>query len=75
MGKPKMTDWITVEYTADPEVTAAIEMYKDYIMEETRCISLKAVPCAEHLVNINGHPCRISVKKADKGKESESGNH
>lgn len=66
MAKLKVTDWITIEYTADEELSAAIEKHRAYIMNETRAVSLKAVPNAETFVNINGKPCKVTVRKADK---------
>ena len=59
----KVTDWISIEYsTDDPVLAAAIEAHRRYIMEETRCVSLKRVPLAEKSANINGKLCRITTR-------------
>ena len=65
MTKSKATEMLSVK-TSNMSLSAAIEKHRDYIMGEVRAVSLKAVPNAETLVNINGKPCKITVRKADK---------
>lgn len=62
----KVTDWISIEYsTEDPDLASALEEYREYIMEETRSVSLRRVPFAEKQVNINGRICRITTRKVE----------
>ena len=63
-SKLNMLDWVNIQYFADPELSEAIEKHRSYIMGETRCASLQRAENAGKIVNINGKPCKISIKKA-----------
>jgi len=63
-SKLKITDKIDIEYSADNELAQAIEEHKEYIKAETRCTSLRRVEKAGKLVDINGKPCRITIRKS-----------
>lgn len=74
-SKLKITDRIDIEYSADDEIAQAIEEYKEYIMAETLCNSLRRVKKASKLVNINGKPCRITVRKSTKEEVRDEHGH
>ena len=65
-SKLKITDRIDIEYAADDELAQAIEEHKEYIKAETLCNSLRRVEKASKLVNINGKPCAITIRKSTK---------
>ncbi|MBE6371848.1 MAG: isoleucine--tRNA ligase [Lentisphaerae bacterium] len=60
----EVTDRIAVTYTADPEVAAALNSFRDYITNETLCSSFDAAADAEHAFDLNGKDCKVTVRKA-----------
>ena len=60
----EVTDRIAVTYTADAEVAAALNSFRDYITNETLCSSFDAAADAEHAFDLNGKDCKVTVRKA-----------
>ena len=60
----EVTDRIEIDYAAGSEVAAALESFRDYIANETLCSSFRSAESAEHEFDLNGKPCKVTVRKA-----------
>ncbi|MBF8982105.1 isoleucine--tRNA ligase [Lutibacter sp. B2] len=60
----EMMDKIKIYFNADEEVTKAVEMHKDYIMQEVLGVSMESIVETElEKQNINGHETGIKVER------------
>ena len=59
----EVTQRITVCFTGDDEVAAAVAGHASYIKDETLCVSLSAVDAADEATpwDLNGHAATIAV--------------
>lgn len=58
----EITDRINLTYQGDKDISEAMDMFKDYIMEETLAVTFEVSDEGE-VVDINGHEVKISLKK------------
>ena len=58
-----MMDNITIEFTADDAVKAAVAKHADYIKKETLAVSLECVDGLEAKYDLNGHKAGIKVER------------
>ncbi|MBI4726643.1 isoleucine--tRNA ligase [candidate division TA06 bacterium] len=61
----EVSDRITVIYRTDPELSAAIEKFKTYIMNETLALNLTtgSPETAGQQIQINGHPINLVIEQ------------
>ncbi|MDD5926678.1 MAG: class I tRNA ligase family protein, partial [Firmicutes bacterium] len=59
----EMMDNITIEFTADDAVKAAVAKHADYIKKETLAVSLECVDGLEAKYDLNGHKAGIKVER------------
>jgi isoleucyl-tRNA synthetase len=59
----EMMDQIKIFYNADEEVEAALTEHKDYIMNETLAVELKAIESELVEYDLNGHKTGIDVQR------------
>ncbi|MGN1333585.1 MAG: DUF5915 domain-containing protein, partial [Anaerovoracaceae bacterium] len=59
----EMMDNITIEFTADDAVKAAVAKHADYIKKETLAVSLESVDGLEAKYDLNGHKAGIKVAR------------
>lgn len=58
----EIADRINLTYQGDKDISEAMDMFKDYIMEETLAITFEVSDDGE-VVDINGHEVKIALKK------------
>ena len=59
----EMMDNITIEFTADDAVKAAVAKHADYIKKETLAVSLECIDGLEAKYDLNGHKAGIKVER------------
>ncbi len=57
-----ITDRINLTYQGDKDIKEAMDMFRDYIMEETLAVTFDESDVGE-VTDINGHEVKISLKK------------
>jgi isoleucyl-tRNA synthetase len=60
----EVTDRIYVKLGADDAVLAAVAAFNDYIQAEVLALSLDLSGAEGEELDLNGHPCRVSIEKA-----------
>ncbi len=58
----EITDRISLTYQGDKDIQEALEMFKEYIMEETLAVTFEESDNGE-ITDINGHDVKIALKK------------
>lgn len=58
----QITDRINLTYQGDKDIKEALDMFKDYIMEETLAVTFDECDKGE-ITDINGHEVKIDLKK------------
>ena len=63
----EVTQRIEVDYACDAAVDSAIQRHIDYVSNETLCTACRAsaAPAGTDW-DLNGHPCRIAIRPADR---------
>ena len=58
----EITDRINLTYQGDKDINEALDMFRDYIMEETLAVTFEESDKGE-VTDINGHEVKIALKK------------
>ena len=58
----EMMDNIRIYISADEDVTAAVDSYRDYIMKETLAVSIEVKDELDE-VDLNGHKTGLTVER------------
>ena len=59
-----VSDRIMIEFKSSAEAVKAVNEFKDYIANETLAVSIAESDSAETGFDLNGQPCKVSVRKA-----------
>lgn len=61
----EISDRINLYYNSDEEVTKAINVHKEFIMNETLALKVTEDKSANEVVDLNGHECSFKVEKVN----------
>ena len=59
-----VSDRIMIEFKSSAEAVKAVNEFKDYIANETLAVSIAESDSAETGFDLNGQPCKVSIRKA-----------